>query len=122
MRNGSPSAGSIRAASVPAIAELSPARLGCHAEQMLSEGGVRVAVPFDGLEHRTWTWTRTLSRSALIDMVASRSYVITATDAERAAILAAVGRLFDEHRVVDAAGTEVVDLPYTTHAYRGIRS
>jgi hypothetical protein len=111
----------IRDESVPWVAALSRAMHGSHAERMLSADGVRVGAPFDGLEQRTWSWTRTLSRSALIDMVSSRSYVITASDAERGAILAEVGRLFDEHRVVDAAGTEVVDLPYTTHAYRGIR-
>lgn len=111
----------IRDESVPWVAALSRAMHGSHAERMLSADGVRVGAPFDGLEQRTWSWTRTLTRSALIDMVSSRSYVITASDAERGAILAEVGRLFDERRVVDAAGTEVVDLPYTTHAYRGIR-
>lgn len=68
-----------------------------------------------------WAWTRSLTRSAVLDMVASRSYVITASDDDRAAILAAVGRLFDERRVTEASGVEVVDLPYVTRAYRSIR-
>jgi hypothetical protein len=58
-------------------------------------------------------------------MVASRSYVITASDAERAGILAAVADLFEERRRSepdgsgDGAGT--ITLPYVTRAYRGIR-
>ncbi|WP_194395767.1 hypothetical protein [Microbacterium atlanticum] len=54
-------------------------------------------------------------------MAASRSYVITAAEAERSAVLAAVSALFDERRLTDAAGAEVVDLPYVTHAFRGTR-
>ena len=41
---------------------------------------------------------------------------------DRAAILASVSDLFDERRVIEATGAEVVDLPYVTHAFRGIRS
>jgi hypothetical protein len=58
----------------------------------------------------------------LLDMVASRSYVITASEVDRVAILAAVSALFDERRLTEATGVEVVDLPYVTHAYRAIRS
>lgn len=111
----------IRDESDPWVARLTAAMHGSHAEELLADDGVVVAEPFSQLERRTWTWTRTLTRVALLDMVASRSYVITASEAERAGILAAVGSLFDERRIVDASGTEVVDLPYVTHAYRGIR-
>lgn len=111
----------IRDESDPWVARLTAAMHGSHAEEMLAGSGPRVAAPFDGLESRTWTWTRTLTRGALLDMVSSRSYVITATDVERAGILAAVAALFDERRRLDSAGVELVDLPYVTHAYRGIR-
>jgi len=111
----------IRDESDPWVARLTAAMHGSHAEEMLAGDGPRVAEPFDGLESRTWTWTRSIPRAALLDMVASRSYIITASEADRTAILAAVGALFDERRIVDAAGAEVVDLPYVTHAYRGIR-
>jgi len=112
----------IRDESDPWVARLTAAMLGSHAEEMLAGDGPRVAAPFDGLEPRSWTWTRSLTRAALLDMVASRSYVITASDADRAAILASVSDLFDERRVIEATGAEVVDLPYVTHAFRGIRS
>ncbi|MFB7893890.1 class I SAM-dependent methyltransferase [Microbacterium sp. NPDC056044] len=111
----------IRDESDPWVARLTAAMHGSHAEEMLAGDGPRVAAPFDGLERRSWTWTRTLTRAALLDMVASRSYVITASEVERTAILAAVGTLFDERRITEATGAEVVDLPYVTHAYRAIR-
>ncbi|MDW4571200.1 class I SAM-dependent methyltransferase [Microbacterium sp. M3] len=111
----------IRDESDPWVARLTAAMHGSHAEEMLSGEGPRVAAPFGGLEERRWTWTRTVTRAALLDMVSSRSYVITASEPERAAILAAVSGLFDERRLTDASGAEVVDLPYVTRAYRGIR-
>ncbi|WP_345803153.1 class I SAM-dependent methyltransferase [Microbacterium sp. AZCO] len=109
----------IRDESEPWVADLTAAMRGSHAEQMLSDDGPRVAPPFDRLEHRTWTWRRTVSRGGFLDMVASRSYVITAGDSERARILAAVGALFDVHRR-EEAGVEVVDLPYRTEAFRAV--
>jgi SAM-dependent methyltransferase len=105
----------------PWVARLTAAMHGSHAEEMLQREGPRVADPFPVLEARTWTWTRSLTRSALLDMAASRSYVITASESDRARILGAVNALFDERRVTEATGDEVVDLPYVTHAYRGIR-
>lgn len=111
----------IRDEADPWVARLTAAMHGSHAEEMLAGVGPRVAGPFDGLEERTWSWTRTMSRSSLLDMVTSRSYVITASDADRAAILASVGELFDERRHTDAAGVEVVDVSYVTRAFRGIR-
>jgi SAM-dependent methyltransferase len=111
----------IRDEADPWVARLTAAMHGSHAEEMLAGDGPRVGAPFDGLASHTWAWTRSLTRAALLDMVASRSYVITASAADRAAILAAVGALFDERRITDATGAEVVRLPYLTHAYRGIR-
>jgi len=112
----------IRDESDPWVVRLTAAMHGSHAEEMLAGAGPRVTVPFDRLQVQSWTWTRSLTRAALLDMVASRSYVITATDADRARILASVSALFDERRVIEADGAEVVDLPYVTHAYRAIRS
>ena len=111
----------IRDEAVPWVARLTAVMQGSHAEEMLAGDGVQVVAPFDGLEERSWSWSRTLGRGPLLDMVSSRSYVITAGESERARILAAVGELFDAQRRVDETGAEVVDLPYRTRAYRGIR-
>ena len=90
------------------------------AERLIAEGGPVVGEPFGALERRTWTWVRTMGRAELMDMVASRSYVITAAPEDRDRILAEVGSLFAQHRRLQEGG-EVVDLPYRTEAFRGIR-
>src|SRR6478736_1142700 len=77
----------IRDDSVPWVARLTAAMHGSHAEEMLAGDGVRIGEPFDGLEERSWSWSRTLGRGALLDMVSSRSYVITGEESERARIL-----------------------------------
>lgn len=111
----------IRDDSVPWVARLTAAMHGSHAEEMLAGDGVRVGAPFGEVERRVWRWTRTMERAAFLDMVASRSYVITAAEADRTRILAAVEALFDENLQVDGRGREVVDIPYRTEAFRAIR-
>ncbi|MCH6232215.1 methyltransferase domain-containing protein [Microbacterium sp. CFH 31415] len=91
------------------------------AERMIAEGGPDVGEPIGDLEKRVWTWSRTIGRDALLDMVASRSYVITAPADERERILRGVGELFDGASRVTDSGVVVVDLPYRTEAFRGIR-
>ena len=108
----------IRDESVPWVQALSAAMHGSHAEEMLAGDGPRVTAPFDELERRTWTWTRVITRPAFLDMVASRSYVITAGARERAEILAEVGALFDENARAEDRDAEVVDIPYRTEAFR----
>lgn len=107
----------LRDETVPWVAALTRAMRGSHAEMMLAGDGVGVAPPFDGLERQTWSWTRRMTRSALLDMAASRSYVITADPAERDRILAEVAALFD----AEARGSGAVDLPYRTEAFRTVR-
>lgn len=110
----------IRDEGEPWVARLTAVMHGSHAEEMIAAGGPRVAAPFGALERRTWTWTRTITRDALLDMVASRSYVITAPADERSRILDGVAELFEAQRRVEN-GVEVADLPYRTEAFRTIR-
>ena len=51
-----------------------------------------IGPPFGPVERRDVEWTHRLSRDELIDLAASRSYVITMPDQERAAVLAGVAR------------------------------
>jgi len=111
----------IRDESDPWVARLTAAMKGSHAEEMLAGDGPRAAEPLSALETRSWTWSRSLTRTALRDMVASRSYVITASDARRAAILEAVDTLFDQRRARGSDGVDTVEIPYVTRAYRAIR-
>jgi SAM-dependent methyltransferase len=90
----------------------------------LMEGGVeqmnsaepQVGPPFGPLERRDFGWAQRLSPDALVDLVASRSYVITASPEARAARLAAVRRLADSHP--DLAGRAEFTLPYVTRCTR----
>lgn len=88
------------------------------AEKMVADGGPTVGEPFGDMEARTWAWSRPMTRASLHDMVNSRSYVITADDAERARITREVDALLDE---IGAIGTEVVEMPYITDAFRALR-
>ena len=111
----------IRDESDPWVRRLTDVMHGSAAEQLIAGEGPVVAEPFGDLESQTWRWTRTIGRSALLDMVASRSYVITAAVTERERILADVGDLVDAQRRTSADGAEVIDVPYRTVAFRGIR-
>ena len=105
----------LRDESEPWIARMTQIMHGSNAEIMLAQGGPAIAAPFGAPETRAWTWSRQMTRASLMDMVRSRSYVITAAPTERARIEQALERLFDE---VGAIGDAIVQVPYVTRAYR----
>ena len=105
----------VRDESVPWVARLTEIMHGSHAEEMLAEGDPPLAAPFGALESAEWRWSRPMSRDTLLAMARSRSYIITATAEDRAAIEAGLVELFDE---IGAVGEKVVELPYVTRAYR----
>lgn len=61
-------------------------------------------------------WTHELTPAALLDMVASRSYVITASADRRDALTASVRDLLDTHP--DLTGRNHFAIPYVTHCFR----
>ncbi len=69
-----------------------------------------LGTPFGPPQRLTVPWVSQVTRAAILDLAASRSYVITRPAPERAAILAAVGRLLDTHPAL--AGATVIGLPY----------
>jgi len=71
-----------------------------------------IGPPFGPVEHRDVGWRHRISAAELIDLAASRSYVITMPDEQRAAVLAGVRRL------ADRAGSGELVLPYVTECYR----
>lgn len=87
------------------------------AEEMIAHDRLRIGGAFAPAEHRTAEWTNRLAPERLVAMAASRSYVITATEERRAAILDGVRALAAER--VGADG--LVELPYVTHAFRAVR-
>lgn len=108
----------IRDDSVPWVRRLTEIMHGSHAEEMLAQGDPQVAEPFGELEAQTWRWSRSMTRDVLLAMARSRSYMITASDEDRAAIERGLEALLDE---IGAVGDRVIGLPYVTRAFRGIR-
>jgi SAM-dependent methyltransferase len=100
------------------VRRLSGIMHGSPAEQMIADESVTVFEPFGALEERRWEWTRAMTRAELHAMAASRSYIITAPDEEKARIAHGMDALFDELGLVDGA---TLEMPYVTAAFRAIR-
>lgn len=90
-----------------------------HGEQDMGSDNPQVGAPFGPVERFDVTWTHTLTRAELLDLVASRSYVITLTGPDRADLLTAVGELLDTHPA--RAGHPHIDLPYLTRCLRTVK-
>lgn len=74
---------------------------------------------FHPLERTEVGWTHTSTRAGVLDMVASRSYLITASPTSQQAVLDQVRKLLDSHPAV--AGSDSVTLPYRTVCRRARR-
>jgi len=77
-----------------------------------------LAPPYGPVEHRTFRWTHRLNLEQLLDLVASRSYVILLSPGERAALLDEIRHLAATHP--DLAGRDTFDLPYVTECARAV--
>jgi ubiquinone/menaquinone biosynthesis C-methylase UbiE len=75
-----------------------------------------LTAPFGPVERRWFDWTHRLGLQNLLDLVASRSYVILLPDDERTALLNRVRDLTETHP--DLAGRTEFDLPYRTECAR----
>jgi SAM-dependent methyltransferase len=98
----------------PWVRELTAVMHTSDAEDLIAAGGPVVAEPFGPLEHETFRWTASFTVESLVELAASRSYIITATPERRDEVLAGVRALGE--RVADEAGR--IAMPYLTHAYR----
>lgn len=108
----------VRDEATPWVRRLTEIMRASRAETALADGGPEVAAPFGPLEQQQWSWIRPMTRQRLLDMARSRSYVITASDDERARIEAGLAALLDE---IGAVGAATVELPYVTSAFRVVR-
>lgn len=72
--------------------------------------------PFVGRAHRVFEWVHEQDRTAFLDMVLSRSYLIVLPDDERAALRQEVVDLLDSDPAT--AGSDLVRVPYRTHVHR----
>lgn len=75
-----------------------------------------VGPPFGAVEVRDFPWTHRISADKLLDLVASRSYIILLPSDERAAVLAQVRQLMATHPAL--VGRTEFDLPYVTQCAR----
>ncbi|MEU3473090.1 class I SAM-dependent methyltransferase [Rhodococcus sp. NPDC006774] len=108
----------IRDESVPWVRRLNSVVSRGGALAMFDDGPPPVAEPFHQLDEERWTWSRTVTRSQLTDLVKSRSFYITATTDERNGIDRNLTALFVD---VGLTGSTTIELPYVTRAFRATR-
>ncbi len=82
----------------------------------LNSENPRVGDPFDPIERFDVEWKVEMDRSALLDMVASRSYFITSPEAEQVATLKAVDEFLTSHPQL--RGSASIVMPYITRCSR----
>lgn len=101
--------------SVPWVAALTRIIHGSAAERFLAEGS---GIPDDlgPVERFVTRWERPFDRQDLLDLVASRSYLIAADQPVRERVLRQVGELLDTHP--DLGDPQRWRLPYRTEAFR----
>ncbi len=75
-----------------------------------------VGPPFAPLVRHDFAWESRTTPDGLVDLVASRSYVIVLGDEERAALIADVRHLLATHPALDR--TDRIVMPYMTQCYR----
>jgi SAM-dependent methyltransferase len=75
-----------------------------------------IGPPFGPVERFDVAWEHRLSRDGLVDLAASRSYVITMPEEQRSRVLAQVRHLASTDPAL--AGSDEVALPYVTECYR----
>ena len=107
----------IRDESVPWVKRLSDIIGSSDAERFVG-GTFSVGEPFGPLEDAQFEWANTIDVESLVQLVESRSSIITATDDERAATLIAVRELAASDPALAGRGT--FELPYRTHCFRTV--
>jgi len=85
-------------------------------EQDMDTTTPRIGTPFGPVERFDVEWTHHLTRADLLDLVASRSYVITLAADERHDLLAEVEHLIDTHPSL--AGVQDIQVPYIARCSR----
>jgi SAM-dependent methyltransferase len=104
----------MRNARVDWVQELS--RITAGGVEAMDRANPDVGPPFGPVEHHRVEWAAPMTPDALVDLVASRSYIITATEEERESRLEEVRKLIGRHP--DLAGRAHFDMPYVTYCSR----
>jgi SAM-dependent methyltransferase len=88
--------------------------MGSSGAELIEMEGIEIGPPFGPTETFVTDWERPMDVDLLVEMAASRSYVITATTRRRKEILDGVRRVIESDPHL---GTEF-DFPYRTHCFR----
>jgi SAM-dependent methyltransferase len=72
--------------------------------------------PFGPPERMELRWQQPVTRQEILDLVASRSYVITMPDPERSQLLGEVAELLADHPAL--RGLDEIEMPYVTRCTR----
>jgi SAM-dependent methyltransferase len=108
----------IRDEEVPWVAELG-ALLQQPEKHRIEQRHPHVAEPFGEGEVHVVRWDDIRSKQSIVELAASRSYVITMEPDERAALLGRVRELLDSDPAT--AESDEVELPYVTYCHRFVR-
>jgi len=84
--------------------------------ERFTEGAITIGDPFGETEYFEVGWSRETDLDGVLELVASRSYFITADDAGKREITDGVRALLAEHR--DLRGKTTFELPYVTRCFR----
>jgi SAM-dependent methyltransferase len=88
---------------------------GSEAEEY-TKGDITIGGPFGETEYFEVDWSMPSSADALVDLVASRSYIIESSERDRQRIFAEVRHLVDTDPAL--AGRDSFELPYRTRCFR----
>jgi hypothetical protein len=75
-----------------------------------------IGAPFGLPDRMELRWRHPATRQQLLDLVASRSYVITLPDADRGELLGEVQELLDSHPGL--RGRDEIEVPYVSRCTR----
>jgi SAM-dependent methyltransferase len=90
--------------------------MGGTAHYDMDDGEPIIGPPFGETERWQTTWTQTVTRNDLLNLVRSRSYFLVKSEADQQATLAAVTELLNQHPALRSSDT--LELPYLTECYR----
>jgi hypothetical protein len=82
--------------------------------EIIELDSITIAPPFGPTETMTTTWSRPMTTDLLVEMAASRSYIITATPRRRRDILDGIRELVAQEPTL----APDFDFPYRTYCFR----
>ncbi|MES2170735.1 MAG: methyltransferase domain-containing protein [Actinomycetota bacterium] len=90
--------------------------MGSSEAELYQRGEIVIGPPFGETEYFEVAWTAQTNADELVDLVASRSYIIAATEQERQRVFDGVRELVATEPTL--AGRESFELPYRTRCFR----